>query len=283
MPRCPNCGRETARTEDWACQWCGYPLLSRGYKKIDKTYQQLQEERLYEQELVREETGPSLESEPMPVLEPEAESVPEAKEELEVEPEPEAEAEVKPEPEPAEPEPEIEARPAPEPVLEPERELPPAPEPEPVPHSEPAPKPKPAPEPERLAPKPEPELKPEPPPQPVPVPELAPEPATGIIAATVDELNSAFNADKVTTNARLTGKTLAITGAVDKIVVREHLDIQYILLTSPTKGQWNVRCTFDKQHALQLKRLTERDMVTIQGQYGGYERNIIMRDCAVIS
>ena len=43
--RCPNCRRETARTEDWACQWCGYPLLSGSYKKIPKNYKQLKEER----------------------------------------------------------------------------------------------------------------------------------------------------------------------------------------------------------------------------------------------
>jgi len=45
MPGCPNCGRQTMRTEDWVCQWCGYPLLSRAYKKIDKTYKEIQEER----------------------------------------------------------------------------------------------------------------------------------------------------------------------------------------------------------------------------------------------
>lgn len=48
MPNCPNCSQPTARTEDWACQWCGYPLISGGYKKIPKTYRQLKEERLQE-------------------------------------------------------------------------------------------------------------------------------------------------------------------------------------------------------------------------------------------
>ena len=45
MPACPNCGRETLRTEDWVCQWCGYPLLSKSYKKLDKTFKEFQEER----------------------------------------------------------------------------------------------------------------------------------------------------------------------------------------------------------------------------------------------
>ena len=82
MPKCSNCGQETARTEDWACQWCGYPLLSQSYKKIPKTYKQLQEERLYEQKpSVRKEIEPVLESEPepepAPVPKPEPEPVPE--------------------------------------------------------------------------------------------------------------------------------------------------------------------------------------------------------------
>lgn len=43
MPKCPNCGQETTRTEDWACQWCGYPLLSLSYKKTPKTHKQLKD------------------------------------------------------------------------------------------------------------------------------------------------------------------------------------------------------------------------------------------------
>lgn len=46
MQRCPNCSRPTKRTEDWACQWCGYPLISKSYKKIPKTFRQLKEDRL---------------------------------------------------------------------------------------------------------------------------------------------------------------------------------------------------------------------------------------------
>ena len=54
MRKCPNCGQPTARTEDWACQLCGYPLLSKSYKKIPKTYKQVKEERLYKQEPIAE-------------------------------------------------------------------------------------------------------------------------------------------------------------------------------------------------------------------------------------
>ena len=95
MPKCPNCGLETLRTEDWACQWCGYPLISSSYKKIPKTYHQLKQESLHDSKPVPE---PELEPEP------ETEAIPEAKEE------------------PA-PEPEREVEPVPEPELEPAMEL----------------------------------------------------------------------------------------------------------------------------------------------------------------
>lgn len=58
MRKCPNCGQVTARTEDWACQWCAYPLLSGNYERIPKTYKQLQEEKLRKQKAPRrEQTG----------------------------------------------------------------------------------------------------------------------------------------------------------------------------------------------------------------------------------
>ena len=121
MARCPNCGQETVITEDWACQLCGYPLLSKSYRKIPKTYRQLQEEkqhRTYEQELsAREEPEPAPEpelmSEPEPALEPELASEPEP------EPVPQAEPASEPEPEPvpqAEPVPELEPEPESEPM-----------------------------------------------------------------------------------------------------------------------------------------------------------------------
>jgi hypothetical protein len=50
MLKCPNCGQETARTTDWACQWCGYPLISKSYKRIQQTFKQVKEERLQQRE-----------------------------------------------------------------------------------------------------------------------------------------------------------------------------------------------------------------------------------------
>ncbi len=110
MAKCPNCHRETARTEDWACQLCGYPLLSESYRKIPKTYRQLQEEKqhkIYEQESsAREE--PELASEPEPELMPEPEPAPELEPEPVLQPESASEPELEPEPESEPMPPEIE-------------------------------------------------------------------------------------------------------------------------------------------------------------------------------
>jgi len=106
MQKCPNCGQTTVRTEDWACQWCGYPLLSESYKKVTKTYKQLKEEKLDKRKpLVREEIEPEPIMKPEPVSESEPEPImkPEPVSESEPEPimKPEPVSELEPEPLPA--------------------------------------------------------------------------------------------------------------------------------------------------------------------------------------
>lgn len=99
MANCPNCGLSTMRTKDWACQWCGYPLVSGMYGKTPKTFSELKQER--EGETVSTallvETGPTVEPEPATnqVVETEGK----------LEPEPETDQVVETEAEPA-PEPE---------------------------------------------------------------------------------------------------------------------------------------------------------------------------------
>ncbi|MFC1893497.1 hypothetical protein ACFLYR_05655 [Chloroflexota bacterium] len=96
MRQCPYCGREAARTEDWACQWCGYPLLSESYKKIPKTYKQLKEERLDKQQLpVSKEAEIAVP--PAPDALPPAHVI-EAEPSPEPEPEPELKVETEPQP-----------------------------------------------------------------------------------------------------------------------------------------------------------------------------------------
>ena len=217
MPKCPNCGQPTARTKDWACQWCGYPLMSESYKEIPKSYRELKEERRHKwEQVVREET------EPMP--EPEAE-VP-----LEVEPKP------MPEPE-AEETLEAEAKPTPEPEAEPMLEAEPRPMPEPE----------------------------------------------AEVGMTAEELYSAYKANAAEADTKYKGTILQVTGTVHKIVTKDTFDIYYIMLTSAEKhAEWNVRCTFDKKHEPELKRLTTGQTVTVQGKYDGYRTNILMRDCALV-
>ena len=279
MAKCPNCGRTTARTEDWACQWCGYPLLSGSYKKIPKTYKQLQEERLGE-ETAPAASEPALEPEPeakleaVPVVEPSPRPVqphisgpvagpgPEAPTELEARPAVELPAPAVPllTPEPVagpepEPSPELEAEAESEPAIE----LPPRAVTEPVSRTEPEPKPEPTP----AAP-----------------PPVVREPE---IEITVDELIAAYEAGGAAADARFDKKALKVTGVVERIEVKEMLDIYYINLAS---GQRNilqsVRCFFDKSHGEALSQLSMGQTVTVQGTYDGTIMDIRMKDCVLV-
>jgi hypothetical protein len=258
MPACPNCGRQTLRTKDWACQWCGYPLLSRSYKKIDKTFKELQEER-------------SAAAKAPPPLEPEFDL--------------DAELELAPEPAP---EPET----GPAPGLRMAPESPPEPEPEAAPEPEPEPEPVSGPQPEAVSPpvqisppEPVPELA-QPPSQPLPEPEPPPVAAPSLenvndgSVLSVDELDSLFKADRMGAHARLSGKGVVIKGFVDKVFIRDHIDVRYIVLTGARKKVlWPVRCTFGKEGISQMSRLTEGQEVTVRGKYDSYGKNIIFKDC----
>jgi hypothetical protein len=291
MPKCPNCGLETLRTEDWACQWCGYPLISNSYKKIPKTYHQLKQESLHDSKPAPE---------PEPELEPETEVTPEAKEESAPEPEPEVEPvpepELEPEPEteatpeakeePA-PEPEPEVEPVPEPELEPEPETEATPEakeepaPEPEPEVEPVPEPELEPEPETEA---TPEAKEEPAPEPEPEVEPVPEPELEpAMELTVDELLSAYVTDEAAADAKLANKLLRVTGVVATIDVKEMLDNHYIRLTTAERNLLrSVRCVFDKTQAPVLQKLAIGQTVTVQGIYRGSIIEIRMLDCVLV-
>ena len=76
MRKCPNCGQPTVRTKDWACPWCGYPLLSRSYGEIPKTYEELKPKAVRsERPPVMERTGVSPVPKPEPKVKPEAKPV----------------------------------------------------------------------------------------------------------------------------------------------------------------------------------------------------------------
>ena len=289
MQNCPNCGRPTARTVDWACQWCGYPLLSKSYKKIDKTYKQLQEERK-QREVVAEdepileaeheaiaEDEPVLEAEPEPVaeLEPEGEAVTEVEPVLESEPEPVAELERE---SVTEGEPVLEAEPVVETEPQARKRRKAKDKRDEVVMGEPLSEAEPKVEEEQ-------EIEAEREPVAQYEPSLTPgvEVMTDLIEIGVEELASAFQADRLSADARFANKVLRITGVVDKVVVMDHLEIRYVMLTGAGKrGVLNVRCTFDKEHSSKLRRLTPRQTVTVQGKYDGYERNILIKCCVLV-
>jgi len=254
MSQCPNCGQGTARTEDWACQWCGYPLLSGSYKKIPKTYKQLQEEKLHKPPATEEaeESLPpvhmaELEPEPKPIEEPESMPEPEPKPIAELEPEPKPIAGLEPEPRPIEElksMPESEAKPVEEPELKAEAE---------------------------------PEVKP------VEEPESMPEPAPAAIEVTIEELISAYEADGVAADAKFTDKILNVTGVVARIEINEVLDVHYIVLASADKRLLqSIRCVFEKKHEPELSKLTRGQTVTVQGKYDGSIIDIRLKDCVIV-
>lgn len=232
MPKCPNCGQKTARTEDWACQWCGYPLLSESYRKLPKTYREL-----------KEETGYKIEA---PVVE-------------EVELTPEVVAEVKPEIELAEAEPEEEPETEPATKIE-SRE-------EPEAKARPARKPK-----ARKKIKAEPAVEPE------------GEPVSADFELTVNELLSAYETDDAAADAKFIGKALRITGVIDRIEIKDNLDIYYIVLTTEAEKNLlqSVRCTFTRKHGSELSQLEVGQKVTVQGKYDGSIMNISLRNCILV-
>jgi hypothetical protein len=294
MPACPNCGRQTLRTKDWACQWCGYPLLSRAYKKLDKTFKELQQERSSALRTASSEaeTESEIDTEPEPELEPEPSPEPEEA----TEPPPDSRQkrrfvfERKPKPK-EEPRPEPEKKPEPVPASELE------PEPEPAPEPVPAPVPEPQPEPEsRIAPPaapvaesvPVPQLAPRPVPKSLPEPEPAPVAAPNLDTLTegmvlsVDELDALFKANRLGAHARLANKTIVVKGLVEKVFIRDHIDVRYIVLTGAGKKVlWPVRCTFGKESIPQMNRLEEGQEVALRGRYDSYGKNIIFKDCVL--
>jgi hypothetical protein len=269
MSACPNCGRQTLRTKDWACQWCGYPLVSKSYKPIDKTYKELQEERSLALKPIQPESPPDQ----VPELAAEPEVAPEQEEEPEVAPEPEAEPEplITPPPEPKE-----ELPPATEPEVDVEPEEAPEPEAEAEPLITPPPEPK-----EELPPATEPEVEVEP--EAAPATEVKLEDIQDGMEITADQINALFKSDKAGAHEKFAEKTMVIKGKVGKVFVREHLEIRYIVLTGTQKRMtWSLRCTFDKESSSKLTGLKEGEAVTVRGKYDGYSKNIIFKECTLV-
>jgi hypothetical protein len=180
MKRCPNCDRPTKRTLDWACQWCGYPLVSKSYKEIPKTFRQLKEERLLEKK------QKSLLSEDTKMTAGEG---------------------------------------------------------------------------------------------------IATQEGSGATSMefTVEEIYSLCRMDKERAATLFKDRILKVTGIVASVVVDDDNDVYYVSLSSsPREEEYKVNCMFDKKNSSQLNQLTEGQTATVEGKYGDYELNILIKDCVLV-
>jgi hypothetical protein len=310
MPDCPNCGRPTLRTKDWVCQWCGYPLVSNSYKTIDKTYKELQDEQKPASQTINlpESYEPAPENKPEPIIEqpikpasppppqsskkstPAPVSPPKAEPSPVPPPEPVAPVEsqpvmITPPPEketpiqiqsgeetPSESEVSSPSPPTPEPQTPPQDVVPPEPAPPVTPPS--APKPP-------LPSESKPEFNMEP--EPLTEPLITLDEIQDGMGIAVEQIDALFRADKEAANSVFTDKTFVIQGIIEKVFIREHLDIRYIMLTGIMKGiTWSLRCTFERENARALDGLQEGQAVTVRGTYDSYGKNIIFKNCALV-
>ncbi|MFC1992038.1 hypothetical protein ACFLVC_04900 [Chloroflexota bacterium] len=283
MKRCPNCARETVRTSDWVCQWCGFPLVSGSYKKIDKTFRELKEERMPQPRVLEEE-------EPEVTQEPEAELEEEIGVEPVSEPAPELEVELSPE--------EVESEPEPEPASKPRpraRRTPAAgrkstskskttTETKPVKSAtrrKTSARSKSAPETEtESAPAAETET------ELAPVAEIETEtalPPAGI-EITVAELLSAYETDMEAADARFSNQIMRITGVIDRVEIKDTFNIYFINLISSEASRLlqGVRCVFDSKDGPELSQLVNGQTVTVQGKYDGSMIDISLKDCRLV-
>lgn len=287
MAKCHNCGRETLRTEDWACQWCGHPLLYGSFKKTDKTYRQLKEERLNktvrEEKIIQEpEMEPEIEKEIEPKqdlevikrikLEPESELEIENDVIQEMEKETVQEAEPEEKVEESEPEPVVEPEGEPSKAVEDKNETEVEPEEEIKPESEVVEEP----EVEEIH-----EIETEA--ELIKEPEPEPEPENADMELTVTEILVAYDEDDVAADEKFVNKILRVTGTVSMIDIKAKLDTHYIRLAGSGGDPWqSVQCIFDKKHSLALGQLEKGQTVTAQGRYSGSIIAIRMVDCVLV-
>jgi hypothetical protein len=271
------------RTKDWACQWCGYPLVSGIYSKTSKTFAELKQER----EGNAVSTALLVETEP--ITEPEPETAQMVEPVAEPEPEPETAQMVEPA---AEPEPEPETAQMVEPAAEPEHEpetaqmVEPAAEPEHEPETaqvvEPAAEPEPEPETAQMV---EPAAEPEPEPATAEVPEPSvAEEIQSIPEVTVSELCSSYQAYGMAGHDEFKNSVFRVRGIVDNIVAKEVVEQYRVALTDADPHPLgDIYCKFEKKDAPMLHKLTVGQELTVQGKYDGFVTNIVLRDCILIN
>ena len=280
MPACPNCDRQTARTEDWACQWCGYPLRSTSFPVVHKTFRQLQQERL-------KDPTPVTQSAPDEIEAKQAED--EAWREAEMTSREQAEREAIKAEEKARKEIETleqaakqarqaareEEKRAAEEAGERSRQ-----ETEGQANleeqawqeamrlsQEQAEKEQREAE-DRAA-----------------AASAAQEAAAKAIQLTVDELSAEFKADGSAAHNKYANSVLRLTGSLSRVVANEINHNYFVTLASDIKepGLRDVRCKFDPEHAAELQQLAGAKTATVQGRYSGAVIDINLTNCLLIS
>ncbi|MFC2011495.1 hypothetical protein ACFLVU_00015 [Chloroflexota bacterium] len=294
MKKCPNCGQKAVRTGDWACQWCGYPLLSDSYSKTEKTYRELKGGLLPGQAKVESEVEVWEESEP--VAEAEVDSAPEPEPELEPEPEPGLVAEPAPKrkrkrvvrrkkaaskkPEP-EPEPEQQAEPEIEPELEVEPEVEVEEDLEPVMEAEEEVEEdlEPVMEAEEEVEVEEEEAEVEPEPE-----EEEPEPLEPTMEMTATELISAYEEEGEAADPKFAAQVIKLTGVVGRVEVRDVLGMYQLFLNGNDENVLlqGVRCVFGSRYGPELSQLEIGQTVTVVGEFNGSMIDISLRNCILI-
>jgi chromosome segregation ATPase len=278
MANCPNCGRSTLRTQDWACQWCGYPLISGSFKQMPMTYQEAKAERLHS--CVTAETVVELESQvagAVEEMEETREQVAEAVEEAEETAEPVAEvAEEAEETRELVTEAAEEAEETRELVIEAAEEVEETGESvaEAAEEAE-----------ETREPVTEAVEEMEEPREPVAeVAEEAEETSESeVVPITIEELNRICKEDSEAAEARFANTVLQVIGVVVRIPPMESIENPCLILTNTEKSvARNLLCVFDKQYEAAINKLSVGQMVTVQGKYDGCVINILLNDCVLV-
>jgi hypothetical protein len=121
--------------------------------------------------------------------------------------------------------------------------------------------------------------------EPRPAIEAAPEPETESDepGLNVDKLYAEFEADRASAEAKYKDQIIIASGLVYRTVINDNLEIAYLILSSASRfGDKQLSCTFEVGQAGELKNLTEGEPVKVQGKFGGYGANILLRDCELV-
>ena len=244
MTKCPNCGRSTMRTKDWACKWCGYPLISGSYPVTPETFAELRGRK--EQELA----SVTPEIKPEPNAKPASEPNQDTELEAGVKSEPEPEQQIEPGASKEEPEPE-------ETVEQSELKADVDEVPEVVPQSGT----------EAVL-----EGKPKPAPVVAPVAEV-----------TVAELCESYQSYGMEAHKEFKNRVFRVNGIVDTVLIKDISSQYSVVLTGVEKHELGaVHCKFEKKDVPELERLEAGQTLTVQGRYDGFVTDILLADCVFV-